>query len=90
MAGLWWVLVLVGLIVCVLIWAEVDSRIEERRIRRQREIEGELDRRQRELRQAVLRLAEALATENAVASEASRDLMRASYVARGELPPPQS
>lgn len=51
--------------------------------RRRARIEAELDRKQEELRGAVLRLAGALSTE---AHEARRALIRESYLASGRLP----
>lgn len=51
--------------------------------RRRAHIEAELDRKQEELREAVLRLAGALSTE---AHDARRALIRESYLASGRLP----
>ncbi len=54
--------------------------------RRERE-EQELDRQQATARDAILRLADAIASERVAANEAGAELVRASYRARGTLPP---
>jgi hypothetical protein len=60
--------------------------VERWRQNRRAEIEAVLDRKQAELRQTVLHLAEALAEERIAANETAAQMIRAAYLTRGQLP----
>lgn len=67
----------------VILHDSVKAQIHRVRSRHSDRIEAELDRKQEELRATVLQLADALGAD---AHEASRALIRESFLARGEDP----
>jgi hypothetical protein len=60
--------------------------LRDRRTRRLARIEAELDRTQMQLRASILQLAQELGGD---AHEARKALIRESYLASGQVPPPQ-
>lgn len=80
--GLLWLLGALALGIC----GHIARTVRMRQLRRRERQEAELDRKQEELRHTIFQLAEALAEERVVANETKRELLRAAYVMRGELP----
>lgn len=83
----WWAVVILALwAVSIFVINFVDDCVKARRRARAAEVEALLDRKQSELREAVLRLADALAEERVEANRASEEMIRSAYLTRGELP----
>ncbi len=67
----------------VLIIGVFADEVERWKARRRSRVEADLDRQQQELRQTILRIAEELANER---NEASREMLRAAFLADGQAP----
>ncbi|OZD55556.1 hypothetical protein CH252_06795 [Rhodococcus sp. 06-1477-1B] len=82
-----WLIVVAGILYSGrLVWCYAANWVEQRQRQHRAEVERALDRKQAELRQTVLALAQALADERVAADETSERMVARAYLTTGRLP----